>query len=189
MTTATQPPVRRLTAAEFAGRPSDGVRKELVRGVETPMNMPSPRHGEICAQVVYLLKLHLAGHPIGRAVSNDSGVITQTNPDTVRGADVAFYSHARLPADTPLPARGYAGVVPDVVFEVRSYTDRWSAVHTKLAEYLAAGVTAVAVLDEQTQRAWVYSADDEPREFSHDDPLRLPPPLDGWQVVVRHFFE
>jgi Uma2 family endonuclease len=165
------------------------VRKELVRGVEIPMNMPSPRHGEICLQAGHLLKLFLAANPIGRAVSNDSGIITQTDPDTVRGADVAFYSYARLPADTPLPARGYAGVVPDVVFEVRLYTDRWSTLHTKVAEYLAAGVTAVAVLDEQTQRAWVYSADDEPREFGHDDPLRLPPPLEGWQVNVNQFFE
>jgi Uma2 family endonuclease len=189
MTTATQPHVRRMTAAEFASRPTDGVRKELVRGTEIPMNMPSPRHGEICAQLVFLLKLHLTHHPAGRVVSNDSGIITQTDPDTVRGADIAFYSYARLPADTPLPMRGYAGVVPDVVFEVRSYTDRWSALHTKVAEYLAAGVTAVAVLDEQTQRAWVYSADDEPREFDHADPLRLPPPLDGWQVNVNQFFE
>ena len=61
--------------------------------------------------------------------------------------------------------------------------------HTKVAEYLAAGVTAVAVLDEQTQRAWVYSADDEPREFGNTDPLRLPPPLDGWQVSINQCFE
>jgi Uma2 family endonuclease len=188
MTTATQSPVRRLSAAEFASRPSDGVQMELVRGVEIPMNMPSPRHGEICLQTGHLLKLFLATNPIGRAVSNDSGIITQHDPDTVRGADVAFYSHARLPATIPLPMRGYAGVVPDLVFEVRSYTDSWPMIHTKVAEYLAAGVTAVAVLDEQTQRAWVYSADNEPREFGHDDPLRFPPPLEGWQVTASQFF-
>jgi Uma2 family endonuclease len=188
MTTATQSPVRRMTAAEFASRPGDGVRRELVRGVEIPMNMPSPRHGEICAQVVFLLKLYLTNHPIGRVASNDSGIITQHDPDTVRGADVAFYCHARLPSTIPLPMRGYAGVVPDVVFEVRSYTDSWPMIHTKVAEYLAAGVSAVVVLDEQTQRGWVFLVDDEPREFGHD-PLRLPAPLDGWQVVTRQFFE
>ena len=189
MTTATQSPVRRMSAAEFASRPSNGVRKELVLGVEIPRNMPSSRHGEICLQAGYQLKLFLATNPIGRAVSNDSGIITQTDPDTVRGADIAFYSYARSPADAPLPMRGYAGVVPDVVFEIRSYTDRWSALHTKVAEYLAAGVNAVVVLDEQTQRVWVYMADDEPREFGNDDPLRLPPPRDGWQVMTRHFFD
>jgi Uma2 family endonuclease len=189
MTTATQAPSRRMTAMEFATQPSDGVRKELVRGMELPMNMPSPRHGEICLQLGYLLKLFLTNHPLGRAVSNDSGIITQNDPDTVRGADIAFYSYARLPAETALPMRGYAGVVPDVVFEVRSFTDRWSALHTKVAEYLAAGVNAVMLLDEQTQRVWLDQADNEPREFGPTDPLRLPPPLDGWQVNTNQFYE
>ena len=36
-------------------------------------------------------------HDLGRVMSNDSGVITERDPDTVRGADVAYYSYARLP--------------------------------------------------------------------------------------------
>ena len=84
--------------------------------------------------------------------------------------------------------QGYAAAVPELVFEVRSFTDRWSAVHTKVAEYLAAGVNAVVVLDEQTQRAWVYRADAEPSEHGPDDELTFPAPLDGWRVAVRQFF-
>ena len=34
---------------------------------------------------------------LGRVVTNDSGIVTQRDPDTVRGADVAYYSYARLP--------------------------------------------------------------------------------------------
>lgn len=187
MTTAS-PPVQRLTAAEFAKLPRNGLAKELVKGVPVPVNMPSPRHGEICLQAGFLLKLFLANNPVGRAVSNDSGIVTAHDPDTVRGADVAFYSFDRVPATTPMPMQGYAAVVPELVFEVRSFTDRWSAVHTKVAEYLAAGVNAVVVLDEQTQRAWVYRADAEPSEHGPDGKLAFPAPLDGWRVAVRQFF-
>jgi len=31
-------------------------------------------------------------HELGRVMSNDSGVITERESDTVRGADVTFYS-------------------------------------------------------------------------------------------------
>lgn len=189
MATATLNERRLMTAEEFAAMPSNGVLKELVRGVPVPMNMPSPRHGEICLQAGFLLKQFLGSNPIGRAVSNDSGILTRRGPDSVRGADIALYGYGRLPAEIPLPKRGYAGVVPDLVIEVRSYTDRWSSVHAKVAEYLEAGVTIVIVLDEQTQRAWMYRADDEPVEFGHEDELKCPPPLDGWAVRVRQFFE
>lgn len=115
--------------------------------------------------------------------------MTQRDPDSVRRADVAFYSFARLPADKPLPTRGYTGIAPDLVFDIRSYTDRWSESHGKTAEYLEAGVGAVVVLDEQTQKAWLYRADDEPVEFGHDALLKFPSPLENWIVPVRQFFE
>jgi Uma2 family endonuclease len=122
-------------------------------------------------------------------VSNDCGIITRRAPHSVRGADIAFYSDTRLPANIPLPFRGYANVVPDLVFEVRSLTDRWTDVHTKVAEYLAADVDPVVILDEQTQRGWMYRADDEPVEFAQNELFKLPNPLEGWQVTVQQFFE
>jgi hypothetical protein len=42
-----------LTAEQFAALPSNGDLKELVEGVAAPMNVPSPRHGEICLQAGY----------------------------------------------------------------------------------------------------------------------------------------
>ena len=32
-------------------------------------------------------------HDLGHVLSNDSGVITERDPDTVRGADISFYSY------------------------------------------------------------------------------------------------
>ena len=64
-----------------------------------------------------------------------------SDPDTVRGADVAFYSYSRMPRG-PLPP-GYLPVPPELVFEVRlpriagaMYSPRWS-------RYLDAGVSVV----------------------------------------------
>lgn len=124
MATATPPPAaeRLLTAEEYLRLPDNGQPTELVRGRVVPVNMPTPRHGEICVQTAYFLRRFLDDHTVGRVVSNDSGVVTEQNPDTVRGADVAYLSYQRAPKG-PLPD-GYLSVVPEVVFEVRSTTDR-----------------------------------------------------------------
>src|SRR4051794_33294422 len=137
---AAAPPAQRLlTAAEYALRPDQGCPTELVRGRVVEMNVPAPRHGEICANVTTLINPHVRQRGLGRLVSNDGGIRTERDPDTVRGGDVAYYSYARVPQG-PLPA-GYLDVLPEIVFEVRSPTDRWSRLIAKAGEYLAAGVT------------------------------------------------
>jgi hypothetical protein len=60
---------------------------------------------------------HLDRHDTGRLVGNDSGVVTEHEPDTVRGADVAYYSYERIPRG-PLPRGRYLTVMPELVFEV-----------------------------------------------------------------------
>ena len=176
-----------LTAEEFRLLPDDGQLLELVRGKVTPLNMPYPRHGEICSTTVYLLKRYLEDHPIGRVVCNDSGVRTEHKPDTVRGADVAYLSYTLVPRG-PLPQR-YLDVSPEAVFEVRSAGDRWPEILTKVAEYLKAGVIVVCVLDEQTQRMYVYRVDEPPQVLHADDDFTLPDILPGFSVPVRRFFE
>ena len=175
-----------MTAAEFLRLPDDGVSQELVRGRIVRMNMPRPRYGQICAQVVYLLRRHLDDHPLGHVLSNDSGVVTEHDPDTVRGADVAFYSYSRVPPG-PLPP-GYLTAVPELVFEVRSPTDRWRAVLAKVVEYLSAGVSVVCILDDPTDTVYVYTDDEAARVLTEDQLLTFPGVLPDFQVEVRRFF-
>jgi Uma2 family endonuclease len=176
-----------LTAEEFRRLPDDGRPKELKRGKVILMNLPAPRHGQICLQVGYLVRRYLEDHPLGHAVSNDSGIITEHNPDTVRGADVAFYSYQRVPPG-PLP-QGYLPVAPELNFEVRSPGDRWGRILAKVGEYLQAGVKVVCVLDQQTERCHVYRNEEEIQVFLPDQELTIPDVLPEFRVVVRRFFE
>jgi Uma2 family endonuclease len=176
-----------LTAEEFSQLADNGRPCELVRGRIVEMNMPYPRHGEICSNVVFLLGTFARQRKSGRVVSNDSGVVTQRGPDSVRGADVAYYSYDRIPPG-PLP-RKYLAVMPEVIFEVRSPGDSWAEVLTKVAEYLTAGATAVCVLDEMSQTARVYRGNDPEQVFTAEQELILPEPLADFRVVVSRFFE
>jgi Uma2 family endonuclease len=177
-----------LTAEEYMALPDefDGP-TELVKGVLVTMPPPWPRLGELCARIAYLIQRYLEDHPIGRVLTNDSSMITERNPDSVRGPDVTYYSFESVPKG-PLP-RILLPVPPELVIEVRSPSDRWSELHTKVAEYLNAGVKVACILDDNTRTLHVFYADREPQILTISDELALPSILDDFRVRVQQFFE
>jgi Uma2 family endonuclease len=184
-TAATLEPL--LTAEDFGRRPDPGYPEELVRGRIISMSPPFRRHGQICVNASFILTSYVRQQDAGHVLGNDSGVITERNPDTVRGADVAFYSYDRLPRG-PLPAN-YGPEVPELVIEVLSPSDRWPRVLAKVAEYLEAGVVVVVVLDDEHRQALVYRADRPVQLLDSGDELTLPDVLGSFQARVGQFFE
>ena len=175
-----------LSAEAFAERPDPGYPEELVRGEIVPGTFSKPRQGQICTEVVFLLGRHLDEHDLGRVVIN-TGVITERGPDTVRGADVAFYGDERVPKG-PLP-NSYLAVPPDLVFEVRRPSDRWPAVIAKVGEYLEAGVSVVVVLDDERRSAQVFDANGETRVLGAQDKLTFGNLLPGFSVATGRSFD
>ncbi len=151
------------------------------------MPPPGSRHGQVCNKVGRITGNHADDHDLGHVLSNDSGVITERGPDTVRGADVSFYSYERVPKG-PLP-RGYLDVPPDVVFEVLSPDDRWRKVLGKVAEYLDAGVQVVVVLDPERRMIHVFTDDEPTRILTDRDELTIPGLLGDFRVPVHRFFD
>ena len=177
-----------MTAEQYAAQPDfHGYPTELVRGSLITMVPPMPRHGEICLRIGHLLQTYLDDHPIGRALSNDSGVITERDPDTVRGADIAYYSYQRVPKGPLLP--GLLSVAPELVFEVRSPNERWSEIHVKVGEYLNAGVEVVCVADDDTRSIHVFYATRGTQVFAADDEFSLPEILASFRLKVARFFD
>ena len=171
-----------LTAEQFAQLPPDGVPRELVQGEVIATNLPGARHGKICAAIARILGNHVVERDCGHVMSNDAGVLTRRNPDSVRGPDVLYYSYQRMPADA-VPER-YHHQTPELVFEVLSPDDRWANVFAKVAEYLQANVLAVCVVDPDAETITVYTQSDAPQVYSRDDALHLPQVLPDWQPSV-----
>jgi Uma2 family endonuclease len=188
MATVTATGERLLTVEEYAQMPDNGAPSELVRGRVVTLNPPYPYHGFVCVNAVKILGAFVDPRELGYLLSNDSGVVTERDPDTLRGADVAFYSYARVPKGTLLH-RGYLAVAPNLVIEVRSPDDAWSEILTKVAEYLRVGVQVVCVLDPQRSSATVYRPDQPEVTLNEDQELTLSDVLPGFSVLVRRFFE
>ena len=92
-----------ITAEEFAEMPDDGRYLELVEGRIIELPPPQRPHGHICFQDRLDSRPATSkAHDLGTILINDTGIITRRNPDSVRGADVAYYSFARLPRG-PVP--------------------------------------------------------------------------------------
>src|SRR5438105_39942 len=130
MATVAQPKL--MTAEEFMAADLGEGRFELVRGevVEVPPAMPE--HGRIFANSLFVLETYGRQSGLGYALSNDTAVVTERGPDTVRGADVCFFSHARWPRSqlgNTLPP-----VPPDVAVEVVSPRNRRGEIHRKIGE-------------------------------------------------------
>lgn len=122
-------------------------------------------------------------------MGNDAGMITERGPDTVRGPDISFFSYSRIPKGASL--EGYAQVAPEVVFEVRSPSDRWPRMLERVSEFLNAGVLAVYVVDAKKETVTAFDAEsDQPdRTFEGDDELTFPEPLSGLRIAVPELFE
>src|SRR6185436_14676935 len=106
-----------MTAEEFArtGPETDGY--ELVRGELVPMPPARRRHGEVCVNVAAILKNYKKSRGKGHVVSNDTGIVTETDPDTVRGVDVAYFAKS---SKWDKKQDKYIDEPPDLAVEVRS---------------------------------------------------------------------
>jgi Uma2 family endonuclease len=177
-----------LTAAEFAQvpKPPDGSTQELVRGVVITKSPPGFEHGHIQGNTFYLLKHHVRPHKLGR-VTVESGMLTERDPDTVRGPDVAFWSAERLPLDQPLP-RGYPEVAADLCAEILSPSNRLAQIREKMREYFNRGVRMVWVIDPEDRTVTVYRSPDEGRLLHESATLTGEEVVPGFQCLVAEFF-
>jgi Uma2 family endonuclease len=176
-----------VTIEEFAGLPSHETQQELVKGKIIEMNLPKPKHGFICTEIAGLLREFVKPRKLGRVFSNDSGVITERDPDSMRGPDVGYYSYERVPAGEV--SDHYFEIAPELAFEVLSPDDEWPRVLEKVAELLDAGVTVVCVADWRNKTVQVHRSNRPVEYLLERDELVLPDVLPGFSCKVWQCFD
>src|SRR5271167_23618 len=96
-------PIKLMTAEEFyewVHRPENRDRFfELERGEVVEMPPPSKYHGFVCGNVSGVLRAYAIQRQKGYPCTNDSGFLVESDPDTVRGADVSFYEDEQTASD------------------------------------------------------------------------------------------
>jgi Uma2 family endonuclease len=178
-----------MTAEDFYGwchRPENRDRAfELERGKVVEMSRPGERHGVVCVNVTYLIGAYLRQRGKGRACANDTGIVLERGPDTVRGPDLFLYDKGR-PYDQL--EEKYSEEVPQLVVEVLSPNDRHMMVMLRILEFLQRGVAVVWLIDPEMRTVMVHRADQLPQAFDENDELTGAPAFPDLRFPVRDLF-
>jgi Uma2 family endonuclease len=153
MATVTTGPMTAEEFAEWAARPENQGRfVELDRGEVVEMPPPSEMHGILCGWIAHLLWRYVLQRGKGAVSSNDTGLLVESGPDTVRGPDLMLFDETR-----PLESlsRKFSERLPRLVVEVLSPSDKKGKVDQRISQYLRRGVPLIWVVDPEVRTVTV----------------------------------
>jgi Uma2 family endonuclease len=177
---------RLVTADELLRMPEDGYRYELVRGVLTRMSPPGSQHGLLVTRLALVLASFVERAGLGVVLTGDAGFRLAHDPDTVRGPDIAFIRHERIPAEG-LPRTYWPGA-PDLAVEVISSDDRPSDTADKLRDYLTNGVRAVWMVHPDERTATIHRPNRPPQVVRESETLEDEDLLPGFRCPLAPLF-
>ena len=176
-----------VTAEQLLEMHSRGMRGELIRGVFCETMAAGMKHGEIVMRLGRLLGNVIEEHKLGRLMGSDSGVKIESDPDTVREPDIAYFSRERLPLEQDVP--GYAEVPPNLVVEVGSPSDARRELFDKARMWLGAGVDLVWVLWPETKMVEVHRPTQPVQTLRENDNLTGEDTLPQFSLPVADIFD
>lgn len=174
-----------ITGEELLDMPGLGP-CELVKGEIKEMSPTGRQHGRIESKLGRYLDEFVSERTLGEVMVGEVGIYTGRDPDTVRGADVLFISHARLETASP---KGFLDVAPELVVEIMSPSNAWEEVRQKMEEYFAIGVEQVWIVEPANRAVQVYQARDAVRTLTEEDTLEGEGPLEGFALTIRTLFD
>jgi Uma2 family endonuclease len=180
---------QRMTAEEFydwVHRPENSNKWfELVRGEVIELPPPQKRHGAVTANTTRILGNYTFQRGKGYVTGNDTGVILERDPDTVRGPDVALYEDAQKFEELHPK---YGKVPPRLAVEVLSPRDRWSRIIRKITDYLRTGGELVWLIDPENRDVTVYRPNREPYVVEESQELTGDDVFSDFKCRVADFF-
>jgi Uma2 family endonuclease len=180
----------RMTADEFydfVHQPRNSGRWfELERGEVIELPPPGFRHGIVCANTGRILLEYAFAVGRGCVCTNDTGVVVEEDPDTVRGADVSYYDDDDKDFDE-IEIR-YAYEPPLLVAEILSPDDRVSRIVLRIDQYLKRGVSLVWLVDPDVRTVTVFRKGREPIVLRENDELTGEDLLKGFVCRVADLF-
>lgn len=173
-----------MTAEECFALQEEGYRVELQGGFIVEEPRPVLRHQVTLMRLTGILG-PIAQANGGRAVP-EVDLILARRPDTVRAPDISVFTREQWEQiDLDRPCEGVA----DLVIEVLSPSNRAGDMHAKIADYLAAGVSTVWVVDPWSSTVRLYKTLLGPVILRGADRLDGGAALPGLDVRVKDLFD
>jgi Uma2 family endonuclease len=158
---------------------------ELEQGEIVEMSLPGERHGVVCGNAAWILGSYTRTRRKGYLCSNDTGLLLEEDPDTVRGADVTLYDEQRRYED--LEAK-YSAKLPKLAVEVLSPNDYPGKTMRRVTQFLKKGIALVWLVDPEARNITVFRPGQEPVVLEEGDELTGMDVLPDFRCRVADFF-
>ena len=137
---------------------------------------------EISSILIRLLGNWVYPRRLGRVFDSAGGFIM---PDTnVKAPDVSFVRAARL-RQSP---RYFGELVPDLVVEIKSLSDRIKLIETKVLKFIELGATVGILIDPDEETVTIYRSTGEPTVLGNGDILTVAELFPGWELPVSELW-
>jgi Uma2 family endonuclease len=157
-------------------------RMELVDGKIIIMGLSDYLSEEVIGYLLTALTMWVKPRKLGRVTGSGAGFRL---PDgDLKGPDVSFVSASRMP-ESP---RTFAKLVPDLMVEVKSSTDRLKPLEEKIQAFLELGTQVGILIDPDKLTVTIYRPNSEPVILTSYDSLTVPELLPGWEMPISELW-
>jgi len=137
---------------------------------------------EISSRLIAFLFAWINPRRLGRVFDSAGGFIM---PDTnVKAPDVSFVRAARL-RQSP---RYFGELVPDLVVEIKSQSDRIKLIETKVLKFIELGAIVGILIDPDEETVTIYRSTGEPTVLGNGDILTVAELFPGWELPVSELW-
>ncbi|MBS3025896.1 MAG: Uma2 family endonuclease [Dolichospermum sp. DET50] len=137
---------------------------------------------EISSRLIAFLFAWVNPRRLGRVFDSAGGFIL---PDSnLTAPDVSFVRAARL-RQSP---RYFGELVPDLVVEIKSQSDRIKPLVTKILNFIKLGAIIGILIDPDEETVTVYRHQSKPTILNNGDILTLPELFPGWELAVSELW-
>ncbi len=142
------------------------------------MGLSDIEFSEIGAELIRLLGNWIKPRKLGRIFDSSGGFI-MPNTD-LRAPDVCFVSAQRLKRTV----RDFGNLVPDLVVQIKSKTDRITKLEDQLKLFLTLGAQVGILINPDELIVTVYRPDGKITLLTGDDKLTVSELFPGWEIAI-----
>jgi Uma2 family endonuclease len=155
-------------------------RLELVDGEIIVMSPSGLESDEVAAEIIRQLGNWIRPRRLGRVLASRAGYVLPNASEDVRAPDASFIRADRLKRTTS----DFAQLVPDMMVEVASKSDRAETLRSKIRSFLELGTQVGILVDPRIQTLEIHQFEQEIITLHNGDVVTVPELLPGWEMAV-----
>jgi Uma2 family endonuclease len=158
---------------------------ELIEGNIVVMGPSDYESEEIGARLITFLNIWVMSRKLGRVTGSSAGFILpsiekNSEKRNLRAPDVSFVKADRLKKTK----RDFVEMLPDLIVEVKSKSDRIKPLEEKIQLFLQLGSTVGILIDPDKFTVTVYRLNQAPVVLQDEDILTISELLPGWELSL-----